>query len=104
MIGIGTRLLSIRRQRGLSLREVEERSGRLAETWGDQSHQISASWLARVERGKHELTVSKLISLATIYNQPPEDLLIHSRLNESGSLQNHQLPEPATTILSANGA
>ena len=54
MEGIGTRLRAIRRQWGLSLREVEERSMSLGQKWGDESYQISASFLARVEREKHE--------------------------------------------------
>jgi hypothetical protein len=42
MQGIGIKLRTVRRQWGLSLREVEERSVRLAQEWGDQSCQISA--------------------------------------------------------------
>ncbi|MCU1253135.1 MAG: hypothetical protein JWQ49_6164 [Edaphobacter sp.] len=103
MLGIGIKLRTVRRQWGLSLREVEERSVRLAQEWGDQSCQISASWLARVERGRHELTIPKLISLATIYNQPAEDLLRQCRPTEAGPPQNHQLPGPNTTLLLDNG-
>lgn len=103
MSGIGTKLRSVRRQWGLSLREVEERSARLAQEWGDQSCQISASWLARVERGRHELTIPKLISLATIYNQPAEDLLRQCRPAEVGPPQNHQLPGPNMTLLLDHG-
>ncbi|MGD0443883.1 MAG: helix-turn-helix transcriptional regulator [Edaphobacter sp.] len=100
---IGTRLRAIRRQWGLSLREVEERSISLGQKWGDESYQISASFLARVERGKHELTIPKLISLATIYNQPPQDLLRQCRPEEVGPPQNHELPGPNTTLLLAKG-
>jgi transcriptional regulator with XRE-family HTH domain len=103
VLGIGIKLRSVRRQWGLSLREVEERSARLAQEWGDQSCQISASWLARVERGRHELTIPKLISLATIYNQPAEDLLRQCRPTEAGPPQNHQLPGPNKTLLLDNG-
>jgi transcriptional regulator with XRE-family HTH domain len=103
MVGIGTKLRSIRRQWGLSLREVEDRSVRLAQEWSDPSCQISASWLARVERGRHELTIPKLISLATIYNQPPEDLLRQCRPVMAGPPQNNHLPGPNTTLLLASG-
>jgi transcriptional regulator with XRE-family HTH domain len=75
MGGIGGRLRAIRRQWQLSLREVEERSLRFAQERGSQSFQVSASWLDRLEREEHELTVNKLISLADIYNIPPEQLL-----------------------------
>jgi hypothetical protein len=46
------------------LREVEERSLRFAQELGNQPHQVSAGWIARLEGEKHELTVSKLIALA----------------------------------------
>jgi transcriptional regulator with XRE-family HTH domain len=74
-IGIGARLRAIRQRCQLSLREVEERSLRFAQEHGSESHRVSASWLVRLEREEHELTVSKLIALAEIYNMPAEQLL-----------------------------
>jgi transcriptional regulator with XRE-family HTH domain len=76
---IGFRLRTIRLQRQLSLREVEERSLRFAEEWGHQSYHISASWLNRLERADHELTVNKLMVLAYIYNVSPDQVLHPSR-------------------------
>jgi transcriptional regulator with XRE-family HTH domain len=73
--GIGQTLRAVRQQWQLSLREVEERSLRFAQERGSQSYQISASWLDRLEREDHELTVGKLIALADIYNIPAEQLL-----------------------------
>jgi transcriptional regulator with XRE-family HTH domain len=73
--GIGARLRTIRQQWQLSLREVEQRSLRFAREQGNQSCQVSASWLHRLEREEHELTVTKLIALAEIYNIPAEHLL-----------------------------
>ena len=75
MGGIGVRLRTIRQQWQLSLREVEERSLRFAQERGSQSYQVSASWLDRLEREQHELTVNKLIALAGIYNVTTEQLL-----------------------------
>jgi len=75
---------AVRQQWQLSLREVEERSLRFAQERGSQSYQISASWLARLEREDHELTVGKLIALADIYNIPAEQLL---RSIYAGTLQ-----------------
>jgi transcriptional regulator with XRE-family HTH domain len=72
---IAQRLRSIREQRRLSLREVGERSLRFAQEQGDRSYQVSASWLHRLEREDHELTVNKLLALADIYNIPAEELL-----------------------------
>ena len=61
---IGVRLRTIRQQWRLSLREVEKRSLRLAEEWGDKSYKFSAGWLDRMEREERELTVKKLMALA----------------------------------------
>jgi transcriptional regulator with XRE-family HTH domain len=74
-MGIGAKLRMIRRHWQLSLREVEERSLRIAEERGNLSYKISASWLDRLEREAHELTVNKLIALAEVYSLPIEQLL-----------------------------
>jgi transcriptional regulator with XRE-family HTH domain len=71
---IGGKLRSIRLQGQLSLREVEERSLRFAQERCNQSYQISASWLNRLEREEHELTINKLIVLADIYNLSPSSV------------------------------
>ena len=70
----GLRLWAIRRQRQLTLREVEERSFRFAQARGNPSYRVSASWLYRLERQGHELTVNKLMTLAEIYKLPIEEL------------------------------
>jgi transcriptional regulator with XRE-family HTH domain len=74
-MAIGAKLRMIRRQWQLSLREVEERSRRIAEERGNLSYKVSASWLDRLEREAHELTVNKLIGLAEVYSLPAEQLL-----------------------------
>ena len=68
MAGMGARLRAIRHQWRLSLREVEQRSRRIAEERGDSSYQIPASWLARLESDRHELTVNTLKALAEVYS------------------------------------
>src|ERR1700744_507000 len=73
--GLGAKLRAIRQQWRLSLREVEKRSLRVAQERGSESYQISASWLDRLEREHHELTVNKLIALADIYNLTAERLI-----------------------------
>jgi hypothetical protein len=50
MESIGSRLRTTRQRWGLTLREVEERSIRIARQLGNPSYKISASWLDRVER------------------------------------------------------
>jgi transcriptional regulator with XRE-family HTH domain len=101
-IGIGERLRAIRQRWQLSLREVEERSLRFAQEYGSQSHRVSASWLVRLEREEHELTVSKLIALADIYNIPAEQLL-HSIHTEGPQPILRQLSSPNATMLLTEG-
>jgi transcriptional regulator with XRE-family HTH domain len=71
---IGGTLGAIRLQRKLSLREVAERSRIFAQERGDNSYRISASWLSRLEKKQHGLTVNKLIALTHIYGVHPEEL------------------------------
>ncbi len=62
---VGDRLRAIRRQKGLSLHEVEARSG----------HEFKASVLGAYERGERALSVARLVRLAEIYDVPPDQLL-----------------------------
>jgi transcriptional regulator with XRE-family HTH domain len=100
---IGVRLRTIRQQWQLSLREVEKRSLRIAQERGDQAGRISASWLDRLEREEHELTVNKLIVLADIYNLPLEQLLcsLYPGNPQPGLLR--QLSSPNATMLLTEG-
>src|SRR3984957_14928193 len=103
MAGIGARLRAIRRQWQLSLREVEERSLRFAQERGNQSYQVSASWLDRLEREEHELTVNKLIALADIYNLPTDQLLRDMYPPEAPSALLRPLSSPNATMLLTGG-
>jgi transcriptional regulator with XRE-family HTH domain len=62
---IGERLRVIRRQQGLSLHDVEARSG----------HEFKASVLGAYERGERALSVSRLLRLGELYDVPPDQLL-----------------------------
>jgi len=75
MHGIGGKLRAARIQWQLTLREVEERSLRLAQEWGNPAYRISASWLDRVERENRGLSATKLIVLAVIYSLTAEQML-----------------------------
>jgi transcriptional regulator with XRE-family HTH domain len=97
MAGIGARLRMIRRQWHLSLREVAERSRRIAQERGNSSYQVSASWLARLESDEHGLTVNKLISLAEIYSVPLDQLLRAVYPRNAETLTLDQLPNPNAT-------
>jgi transcriptional regulator with XRE-family HTH domain len=62
---IGERLRAIRRQQGLSLHDVEARSG----------EEFKASVLGAYERGERALSVGRLLRLAELYDVPPSQLL-----------------------------
>jgi transcriptional regulator with XRE-family HTH domain len=97
-VGIGARLRTIRHQWQLSLREVEERSLRFAQEQGNLAYKVSASWLNRLEREAHELSVNKLIALAQIYNLPTKQLL-DSICPGDPQLVLRQISSPNATML-----
>jgi transcriptional regulator with XRE-family HTH domain len=99
--GLGRILRTIRQQWRLSLREVEQRSRRIAHGRGDRSYQVSASWLGRLESGEHELTISKLIALAEIYSIPTDQLIRFIYPVNEQSLILAQLSSPNETLLLA---
>lgn len=87
----------------MSLREVKERSEGLAKMWGSRSYEISSSWRARLERGTHEMTVPKLISLATIYSKPPEELLREYHPESARLACSESVSGPNVTLLVTEG-
>ncbi len=62
---VGERLRAIRRQKGLSLHDVEARS----------STEFKASVLGAYERGERAISVPRLLRLSEIYEVPPDQLL-----------------------------
>jgi len=62
---VGERLRAIRRQKGLSLHDVEARS----------SLEFKASVLGAYERGERAISVPRLLRLAEIYEVPADQLL-----------------------------
>jgi transcriptional regulator with XRE-family HTH domain len=69
---VGERLRAIRRQKGLSLHDVEARS----------EQEFKASVLGAYERGERAISVSRLIRLAELYRVPPDQLLPRSSSSE----------------------
>jgi transcriptional regulator with XRE-family HTH domain len=103
MVAIGARLRAIRLQWRLSLREVEQRSRRIARERGDLSYRVSASWLTRLENGEHGWTINKLIALAEIYSMDTDRLLRSIYLGNEQSLMLAQISSPNETLLLAEG-
>jgi len=100
---IGAWLRDVRQKFGFPLREVEERSIRLAQQWGKPSYRISASWLDRVEREGRRLSAEKLIVLAVIYSIPPEKLLAFCPQESSNASHDNLVSSPNTTLLLTQG-
>jgi transcriptional regulator with XRE-family HTH domain len=103
MAALGARLRAIRQQWRLSLREVEQRSRRIARERGDLSYKVSASWLKRLESDEHELTVHKLIALAEIYSIHTDQLIGSTYTAEAQPLSD-ECPSPNATILLNEGS
>jgi len=65
---VGERLRAIRRQKGLSLHDVEARS----------NQEFKASVLGAYERGERAISVPRLLRLAELYRVPADQLLPRS--------------------------
>jgi transcriptional regulator with XRE-family HTH domain len=100
---IGARLSAIREKWGLTLRQVEERSARLAQEWGQPSYKISASWLNRVEQKGRRLSGEKLIVLGAVYGISADELLAFCPHGSSNPPDFDQVSGPNTTLLLTRG-
>ena len=65
---VGLRLKRIRESLGLTLRQVQEQSRRLAEKKQNPDYFISRGWLNNIENGKYTPSACKQYSLGAIYN------------------------------------
>lgn len=77
----GYRLQTIRNRLGLTVREVTERSERIAREESNEEFQISGAWLVEVENSNGIPSVFKLYSLSVIYHIKFADLLLLYGLN-----------------------
>jgi transcriptional regulator with XRE-family HTH domain len=107
-VNVGDRLRAIRRQKGLSLHDVEARS----------QHEFKASVLGAYERGERAISVPRLLRLSEIYEVPPDQLLpreadLEINLSDATELDAgftidlvklHGLDEPEAAVLSRYAA
>jgi len=104
MGGIGNKLRDARMQWQLTLREVEDRSSRIAQRWENPAYRISASWLDRVERENRGLSATKLIVLAVIYGLSAEQMIALCPAPNGTSLETlKEISIPNNTQLLENG-
>ena len=68
-VDLGTRLRSLRTERGLSLSQLEAATS------------ISSSFLSLVESGKSDITISRLVRLADFFDVELNDLVAGSRVD-----------------------
>lgn len=68
-VDLGTRLRSLRTERGLSLSQLEAATA------------ISSSFLSLVESGKSDITISRLVRLADFFDVELNDLVAGSRVD-----------------------
>ncbi len=71
----GQKLKTLRNERNITVREVEQASRRIAEAKGNKRFCISNGWLAQLENGLSEPSIYKLSSLSVIYQTHLFDLL-----------------------------
>lgn len=70
----GSKLKSLRNRCNVTVRQVEQASGRIAEAKGDKRFRISNGWLAQLEKGISEPSICKLFTLSVIYHADFGDL------------------------------
>lgn len=74
MVSPSDQLRRVRQLLGISLRDVEERSQRLADEHSNAEFFVSKAWLTRLEGGHPTSNIHKLLSLSSIYHIPVNDL------------------------------
>lgn len=77
----GERLKSLRLERRLTTREVEQLSLQISESKGNSEYYISHAWLTNIENGEFTPSIYKLYSLSTIYQSKFTDMLEYFGLN-----------------------
>jgi transcriptional regulator with XRE-family HTH domain len=68
-------LKELRTRLGVTMREVEEQSQKIAESQGNPDFFISNNWLARLENNNSVPSIHKLFSLSAVYRVRVSDLI-----------------------------
>lgn len=75
-MGIGAQLKEVRNRLGITTREVEELSRRIAAAEGNDEFYVSNPWLTEIENSSSVPSIFKLFSLSAIYRVKFTDLLL----------------------------
>src|SRR3974390_1462131 len=100
----GIKLKRLRERLGLTLREVETRSRRLALDKQNQDFFISRGWLNNVENGNYTPGLFKLYSLGTIYRTHWSNIFSIFGLHLSDFGRDQAMFAPAKTQLAADAS
>src|SRR6266446_5905203 len=71
----GKKLKELRARLGITVREVEEQSQKIAEAQGNPEFFVSNNWLTRLENTNAVPSIHKLFSLCTVYRVRVSELL-----------------------------
>src|SRR5260221_7130199 len=107
----GRNLKELRTRLGITVREVEEQSQKIAEAQGNPEFFVSNNWLTRLENSGAVPSIHKLFSLSAVYRIRVSDLLPMFGI-DLGLLEKYQIgtapshthlvsleePDPATTV------
>jgi len=98
----GTKLKGLRLRVGLTLRDVEARSHKLAEEKKSRDYFISRGWLNNVENGSYTPSIYKLYSLSVIYHDNWPNILSFFGLRVSDIGRDQAMFGPPKTRLASN--
>jgi len=93
------KLKSLRKDRNITVREVERASRRIADVKGDKRFCISNGWLAQLENSDSEPSISKLFSLSVIYHANLLDLLSLYNIDVNEKEKYEPVADPYVTQL-----
>ena len=98
------KLKQLREKCGLTLRQVEAESRRLAKRKLNQDFFISRGWLNNIENGSHKLSIFKLYALGAIYHEHWSNIFTLFGCNLSDFDRDQAMFAPARTQLSAGSS
>jgi transcriptional regulator with XRE-family HTH domain len=89
----GKNLKELRARLGITVREVEEQSHKIAESQGNPEFFVSNNWLTRLENTNSVPSIHKLFSLSAVYRVRISDLLPMFGIDQ-GLLERYQIETP----------
>jgi len=89
----GKKLKELRARLGITVREVEEQSQKIAEAQGNPEFFVSNNWLTRLENTNSVPSIHKLFSLSAVYRVRVSDLLPMFGIDQS-LLEKYQIETP----------